>query len=136
MKLFGEVRSLKIVGYKDYWDLPNLFCFFDEDPISVKVYIDDVCQPLTNYLTNRSTCTNEPFSEDHQEKARMISVSELRYKHCLEMKDLIERRKANSAGMIHYKHCDQLSSILKRINMIAELGDVKGDELFLRFCLI
>lgn len=136
MKLYGEVKSLKVLNSKIYWDSANLFQFFTEDPVEVGIYIGELCQPLIDFLTNRSTLINEPYSEERKDKARVISVPELKLKYCLENKSLFDREKVNNPSLINYKYCDQLKSLISRIEMIAELGEVSREEIFLRFCLV
>lgn len=136
MNIYGKVESLKVIGKEDYWNSPNLFFFSDDELHEVSIYFEEVCPPLIEYLTDKSTEINESFSEKRREKAHRISLSELKLKLCVEMKSLIDKEKNTMSVYARYKFCEQLEALIKRINMIAELGDLTGKEIFLRFCLV
>ena len=136
MELYGEVKSLKVFVCRDYWNSANLFQIYEEDPVEIGIYIDEPCRQLIDYLINRSTLTNEPYSDKRKDKARLISLSELKLRLCIETKALKDKESGSSAAHAQCECIEQLDSLIRRINMIAELGEIKGEDLFLRFCIV
>ncbi|MBR2556526.1 MAG: AAA family ATPase [Aeriscardovia sp.] len=120
-----------------FWCSPNLYFKRIDEICIVGIEMDDICRKLSDYLNFKSLPTKENYFDDNSSGTRLISLSALRAKLVLEMSDIseAEKEKKGLIPYVQYQLCDQLNMLVRRIDMIVELGRMQDEEIFLSFRL-
>ena len=135
MKLVGYVKGLRVSRGIEYWNTPNLYHCYGEDPEDVAIVMDDVAKELADFLINKSYHTEETISKDDISKFRIIGISMLRVLYCSEKVAVCDKNKEHKVPYIKYKVLDQLSTLINEIDMIAKFGRVDERDVYLKFFL-
>jgi hypothetical protein len=135
MKLIGYVRGLTISRGNPYWDSPNLYHCYGEDPEEVGIISDDANKFLVDFLNNKSMSTKEVIAQSEKATYRIIGVSELRIKCCSEKEAVFGKNKERNIPYMRYQFLDQLEELIREIDMIAKFGKVEGKDVYLKFYL-
>ena len=137
MNLYGEVKGLFTYKDRTIWCSPNLYFKRIDETCIVGIEMDDICRKLSDYLNIKSLPTKENYFNDNSSGTRLISLSALRAKLVLEMSDIseAEKEKKGLIPYVQYQLCDQLNMLVRRIDMIVELGRMQDEEIFLSFRL-
>ena len=135
MKLVGYVKGLTVSRGVPYWSGPNIYHCYGEGPNEVRIVINDVTKILTDFLMNKSLHTKDAISKDEITTYRIIGVSTLRVMYCSEREAIFSKKKINDIQYVRYKFLDELKELISEIDMIAKLGSIYDQDVYLKFYL-
>ncbi|MCR4776224.1 MAG: hypothetical protein K5869_07595 [Saccharofermentans sp.] len=132
--LYAELKGLRVVDNEAKWSSPNLFFYYWGEPNEMCIIMEKVGKELADYLYSSSTITDEDYFGDGKSKTRMISLADLKARLCL-AKSNINKVKSPTVSYAQFRFFDQLKELVRQMDMIAELGRMKGKEVYLKFCI-
>lgn len=130
--LFGYVRGLKINGETCTWEKPNIYTHYNNGIYEVSVEVGNAAYALFEYLEEEGETTSEIADGTLNIHYKMISLSSL----CERLrKEKAEYKKLKKSGQedLSDELYPQLKRLINQITVIADIGDVWCDNLYLKY---
>ena len=133
MNIIGTVKELTAVDDEALWNSHQLYIKRDDQYWEVQVTLDEVCTPLANFLKKASIPTSDYSGNGKKKRIYLISLAVIRNKLCETNAVLKMLEKKGNPIYLQYHFYFQLKELVRQIDMIVELSQMKDTDIFLHY---